>query len=279
DEAVRLAAARALASLPAGSAPPGAVAATLAALAGGAASAELRAEAVAALGGFADPGSRATVLAALIAATGEGNGLVRNAAVEALLDQGLGSPAGVPRILRVLRSLLADPDPWVRWNAVQGVLLLDEPEGEDWPTAFREMVRTLSGDVNSVESRVLVSSFKERLPRASPAAQNRIVQALGLQAQKLDFFAAVVVFELLRDLEAARPELLPALAVAMAELLGSPAAPDARGRAQVQLCYLRDRPAAALQPALAAVFARVESRGTFDRGAVAEGFGCLAAGH
>lgn len=280
NDAVRLAAARTLASLPGGSAPHEAVAAMLAELARGADSAELRAEAVAVLGGLAHPGSRATVLAALIAASGEGNGLVRHAAVEALVDQGLASSASVRAILPVLRSLLADPNPWVRWDAVQGVLLLDEAKGEDWLVAFREMVRTLSGDINSLESRVLVSSLKERLPRASPAAQNRFVHAFGLQARDRDFFAADAIIDLLRDPKVVRPELLPAVATTLAELLGSSSAKtDVRGRAKAQLCELRNRPAATLGPALAAVFELVESRGASDRGAAAEGFGCLAAGH
>jgi hypothetical protein len=280
NDEIRLAAARALASLPAGSAPPEAVAETLAALARGASSAGLRASAVAALGSYTHPGGRDTALAALIAAAAEGNGLVRSAAVEALLNQGLGVPASVPRILEVLRSLVADPNPAVRWNAAQGVLLLDDAKGEDWPEAFREMVRTMSGDVNSVESRVLVSSLKERLPRASPAAQRRIVHALGLQARDLDSFAAGEVIDLLRDLEAARPELLPAVAAAIAALRGSPAArPDVRGRAEASLCDLRNRSAVSLGTALAGIFELMEGGGTIDRGAVAESFGCLAAGH
>lgn len=279
NEEIRFAVARALASLPASPAQQEAVAETIAALARRARSAEMRAAAVTALAGLAHSTARETALGALIAASAEGNGLVRNASIAGLVDAGLGSPASVPRILRVLRSLQADPNLWMRWNAVQGLLLLDGAVEEDWLPAFQELMRVLS-DANSSESPVLIGSFKERLPRASLAAQSRILHAVALQARSLGSRSAGGLIDLLRGLERERPELLPAVAVAMAELLGASAAdPETRGRAEMELWELRNRSAASLGTALDALFVLVKGRGAFDRGAVAEGLCHLAAGH
>ncbi len=232
---------------------------------------EVRAEAVATLERLSDAETATLIRQTLIRAGGDVSVRVRLNALGALARLTLSGLADVDRVEPVLRTALEDLSPAVKQEAGRALLLLADRLRGDLGPALEVVVPELASEDHDLG---VSQAFGRELGTVNPAAARLVAPRVVPYIRGTHSSRHYLLSEFLRSLATSSPEVLPAVVPAVADLLAVPEADT-----QAELFFLSLDATMDIEGVLEVLLLRVHSTSPVDRQTAAEALVLLAPKH